>query len=349
MSQSASLSAPRNGRTEPYLRLAELLMGRRIALALHISVKHGLADLLGDEAKTAEELSGPAGIPADSLRRLLRALSYTGVFAERGDGSFTNSPVSHYLRADAEPSLREMTLILNDDAVLRGWDQLERVLETGDPAFQAVNGQTFFQHLASDAKRSETMAKFMKGIYGPEGPRIAAGFPFGRFGKLIDVGAGPGHILADILRAHAGLEGAVFDLPKTADVARQFLAGQGLASRTQVFAGDFREAVAPGYDAYFIKSTLHDWDDESSVQILSNIRKAMPAHGRVLITEIVLEPGKPIGHPHRFIDLEMMVSFGGKERTAADFRRLLEGAGMQFERLHAIEGSFFSIVEGKKN
>jgi len=48
MSQSASVSHQRNGRTEPYLRLAELLMGRRIALALHLSVKHSLADLIGD-------------------------------------------------------------------------------------------------------------------------------------------------------------------------------------------------------------------------------------------------------------------------------------------------------------
>jgi multifunctional cyclase/dehydratase/O-methyltransferase len=317
-------------------------------MALHLSVRHGLADLLGDAAKSVDDLSACTGLPAESLRRLLRALSYTGVFAERPDGLFSNNPVSDCLRADADPSLREMTLILNDEAVLRGWDQLERVLETGKPAFEAVNGTTFFQHVSADPKRSENMARFMKGIYGPEGPKIAAGFPFGRFAKLIDVGAGPGHILADILRAHRGVEGAVFELPATANVARQFLAGQGLADRVQVFAGDFREAVTPGYDAYFIKSTLHDWDDTASVRILSKIREAMPAHGRVLVTEIILEPGKPVGHPHRFIDLEMMVTFGGKERTADDFRRLLEGAGLRFEGLHGIAGSFFSIVEGSK-
>jgi len=346
MSQSAATPAVPSGRTEPYLRLAELLMGRRIALALHLTVKHGIADLIAGDAKTAEELSQSTGLPADSLRRLLRALSYTGVFEEKPDGAFTNSPVSHYLRSDADPSLREMTLVLNDEAVLRGWDQLEQVLQTGDQAFPAVNGQTFFQYLAADAQRSANMARFMKGIYGPEGPRIAAGFPFGRFARVIDIGAGQGHILADILRAHPQIEGAAFDLPRTADVARQAL--QNLAHRAQVISGDFFEAVPPGYDAYFIKSTLHDWDDQQSIRILSNIRQAMPAHGRVLIAEIVLEPGKQIGHPHRFIDLEMMVSLGGKERTAADFRRLLEGAGLRFERLHTIDGSFFSIVEGSR-
>jgi O-methyltransferase domain len=332
----------------PYMRLAELLIGARIALTLRVVAERGIADMLGDGAKSAEELSSQAGIPAPSLRRLLRALSYVGVFQEDNDGRFTNSDVSAYLCSGSDPSLREMSLILNDDAMLRGWQHLEQVLETGNPAFAAVNGKTFFEHIASDPKRSETMARFMKGIYGPEGPRIAAGFPFGRFKRLIDVGGGAGHILADILYAHPEVEGAVFDLPRTAEVARRFLGEQGLGHRSEVFAGDFLEAVTPGYDAYFIKSTLHDWDDDKSVQILTNCQNAMLAHGRVLVTEIVLEPGKPIGHPHRFIDMEMMVSFGGKERTADEFGTLMHRAGLRLEQVHPIEESFFSVLEGSK-
>jgi hypothetical protein len=188
----------------------------------------------------------------------------------------------------------------------------------------------------------------MRAIYGPEGPRIAVGFPFGRFRRIMDIGGGQGHILADILRAHPDIQGAVFDLPRTAAVARRFLTDQGLRDRCEVLAGNFLEAVTPGYDAYFIKSTLHDWDDEKSVQILRNIHNAMPAHGRVLVTEIVLEPGKPIGHPHRFVDLEMMVNFGGKERTAEEFGSLLYHAGLHLEQVHPIERSFFSVVEGSK-
>jgi C-methyltransferase len=337
-----------SGRPAPYMRLAELLIGSRIALALRVVAERGIADILADGAKSAEYLSSQVDIPAPTLRRLLRSLSYVGVFQEGHDGCFANTDVSAYLRSGAEPSLREMGLILNDDAVVRGWQDLKRVLETGNPAFPVVNGQTFFAYVASDQKRSETMARYMKGINGPEGPRIAGGFPFGRFGRLIDVGGGTGHILADILRAHAEVEGALFELPRTAALARQFLGEQGLTHRCEVFAGDFLEAVTPGYDAYFIKSTLHDWDDETSVQVLRNCRNAMPPQGRVLVTEIVLEPGKPIDHPHRFIDMEMMVSFGGKERTAKEFEALLDRASLRLERIHPIEGSFFSIVEGSR-
>jgi hypothetical protein len=47
----------------------------------------------------------------------------------------------------------------------------------------------------------------------------------------------------------------------------------------------------------------------------------MPKDARVLVAHILLEPGKPVRHPHRMIDLEMMVSFGGKERRAGDFEK----------------------------
>ena len=82
------------------------------------------------------------------------------------------------MRSDVTPSLREMILVLNDDAMLQGWRQLPAVLQSGEPSFPVVNGTSFFQYLASDPTRSQNMGKFMTGIYGPEGPKIAAGFPF---------------------------------------------------------------------------------------------------------------------------------------------------------------------------
>jgi len=330
-----------------YLRLVELLSGSHISLALRTAAERNFADLLADGPKTAEQLSAATGLPASNLGRLLRGLAGLGVFEESADGRFSNTEISDYMRSDASPSLRAMILILNDDAMLKSWQQLSSVMESGAPAFPAVNGMPFFQYIAADPKRSELMSKFMAGIYGPEGAKIAEGFPFGRFRSLIDIGGAQGHVLAEILQRHPGIRGALFDLPRTADVARQFLSSKGLAS-CEVLAGDFMESVPPGFDAYFIKSVLHDWDDETCVRILRHCREAMPAHGRVLVAEIVVEPGKPVGHPYRLIDLEMMVTLGGKERTGDEFARLLDGAGLKLEQVVPIENSFFSVVEASR-
>ena len=100
-----------------------------------------------------------------------------------------------------------------------------------------------------------------------------------------------------------------------------------------------------GYDAYLIKSVLHDWDDEHAVQILRQCRAAMPSHGRVVVIEIVVTPGKPMGHPHPMIDLEMLVTYGGQERTAPEFATLFTRAGLALAQVLPITDSFFSVVE----
>jgi hypothetical protein len=45
------------------------------------------------------------------------------------------------------------------------------------------------------------------------------------------------------------------------------------------------------------------------------------------------------------IDLEMMVTFGGKERTAQEFATVLRRAGLTLEQVTPIHGSFSSVVE----
>jgi hypothetical protein len=328
-----------------YERLVELIIGSKIASALHVVVDKRLADVLARGPQTAEALADEVQIPAASLRRFLRALAQIGLFAEVADGVFANTEVSEHLRSDVPYSLRNMVTVLDDEPVVQGWRRLSCVLASGKPAFDAVNGMGFFDWIRADAGRSAEMASFMGGIYGPQGPKIAEGYPFGSFSTLIDIGGGNGHVLAAILAKHPQLRGALFDLPPTANVAKQFLAERGLATRCEIFGGDFFDKVPDGYDAYMLKSCLHDWHDVKAIEILRRCGKAMPDHGRVLIVEIVLAPGRAIGHPHKLIDLEMMVTLGGKERSEQEFAALLTQAGMKLVSVTPISGSFFSVVE----
>ena len=332
-------------RGQGYERLVELIIGAKIAAALHVVVDKRFADLLAQGPQTADALAQAAQVPVDTPRRFLRALAQVGLFAEVEEGVFANTGVSEHLRSDVPYSLRNMVTVLDDEAVARGWQHLPNVLASGQPAFDAVNGMGFFDWIKADPGRSAAMASFMGGIYGLQGPKIAAGYPFGRFTTLIDVGGGNGHVLAAILAHYPELRGALFDLPATADVARRFLAERGLTARSEVFDGDFFDSVPRGYDAYMVKSCLHDWQNTKAVEILRRCREAMPDHGRVLIVEIVLAPGRPIGHPHRLIDLEMMVTLGGKERSEQEFAALLTEAGLRSTTVTPIVGSFFSVVE----
>ena len=90
---------------------------------------------------------------------------------------------------------------------------------------------------------------------------------------------------------------------------------------------------------------LHDWDGDKAAQLLRHCRDAMSGHGRVLVIQMVVSPRQPMEYPHPIIALEMLMTFGGKERTEREFATLLRSAGLTLEQVTPIRGSFFSVVE----
>ena len=60
----------------------QLMTGYRVSQALYVAAKLGIADLLADGPRNAEDLARSAGAHPPSLHRLLRALASVGVLAE---------------------------------------------------------------------------------------------------------------------------------------------------------------------------------------------------------------------------------------------------------------------------
>jgi O-methyltransferase domain len=331
--------------SQHFQRLVDLVIGAKIAIALRAMAEYKIADKLAAGPKAVEVLAQETALNEDVLRRVLRALAQYGVFRETADGRFENSDLSQYMRSDAEPSLRETILVLNHNVSLRAWLELEQSLKDGKSHFVDVNGAPLFELCERDKSLNENFAKSMINLYGPEAAKIASGYPFGQFRTLIDVGGGQGHILAAILLAHKDTRGTVFDIEPTAALARNFLLDRGLADRCDAVSGSFFVEVPSGYDAYILKSILHDWDDAKATKILKTCRQAIPQQGRLLIIEEVVVPRQTVGSPHRFVDLEMLVHFGGKERTESEYDKLMRSAGFSLERVVPIKDSFFSVIE----
>ncbi|HET8851849.1 MAG TPA: methyltransferase [Ktedonobacteraceae bacterium] len=80
-----------------------------------------------------------------------------------------------------------------------------------------------------------------------------------------------------------------------------------------------------------LSAVISDWDDDKSVQILTNCRRAIAPGGRLLLIERRLVPEEPAS-PMAFLDLMMLVVGGGTGRSEVEYRRLLAEAG--FELIH---------------
>jgi len=96
-----------------------------------------------------------------------------------------------------------------------------------------------------------------------------------------------------------------------------------------------------------MKHIVHDWDDDSATRILQACHRALDAQGKVLIVDPVLPPSNA-PHYGKLLDLEMLVlTPRGRERTKAEFAKLLRGAGFRLSRVIPTEGPL-SIVEAVK-
>jgi len=61
----------------------------------------------------------------------------------------------------------------------------------------------------------------------------------------------------------------------------------------------------------------------------------MKPNARLFIIDDVLPEGNE-PHPGKWIDLQMMVVLGGRERTEADWRSLLSANGLTLSKVHSL-------------
>ena len=130
-----------------------------------------------------------------------------------------------------------------------------------------------------------------------------------------------------MMRANPSLRGGVFDLPHVVPSAQQAAHKDGLQDRFTATGGDFFVSV-PAADLYVLKYILHDWDDDSCIQILKNCRASLQSGGRIIVVDyLVGELGAPGLAP--MMDLNMLVATGGRERDITEFDALFESAGLR--------------------
>ena len=287
---------------------------------------------MADGPQPATDLAARIGAHAPSLARLLRALTTLGVFAEVAPEVFGPTPRSHLLRADVPGSRRAALLLAGADLYVR-FGHLLHTIQTGETTTRHVYGMDAW---AWRAQHPEMNAIFNDVMVEQTTARVAAlvaAYDFSPFGTVVDVGGGRGALLAGILRANPGVRGVLFDLPHVVAGADAAFAAAGVADRASVAPGSFFEGVPAGGDAYILSVILHDWDDERATAILATCRRAMAGRGALLLFERVLPVGADRPWEPYFSDLNMLQGLGGRERTEAEWRALLAGAGFTLTRV----------------
>lgn len=302
--------------SEIAISLRHKLMGYIVSQSIVAVTELGVPARLADGPLDVRKLAADVGADADSLGRFLRALAGEGLFTEVEPGVYALTDMGQLLRDDVPGSLRSFATLMTAEAY-EAWSMPEFSLRTGKAAFDERLGKPMFAWLAD---HPEAAAKFNDGQAGLVTRRMAPLFELDWTGTrtVVDVGGGNGTLLTELLRRNPHLEGVLFDLPEVVGDAPG-------NDRIRRVGGDFLAGVPGGADTYVLAQILHDWNDEQAATILRRCREALPAGGRLLIVEQILEDNdRP--DPAKLLDLHMLVLLGGRERTLPEWRALLAAA-----------------------
>ncbi|EMC97863.1 hypothetical protein BAUCODRAFT_137695 [Baudoinia panamericana UAMH 10762] len=164
----------------------------------------------------------------------------------------------------------------------------------------------------------------------------------------VDVGGGLGrdmrHLAEAIRDSHSNAKIIVQDQASVIDVSMH--QANPLPSNIELAVHDFfREQPVKGARAYLMHSICHDWPDSTAREILVQLAKAGKAgYSKVLLVDGVV-PEKGASPRTAQMDINMMLLFAANERTEKQWRALVEGAGLKFERIWSIEGAIHVVVE----
>ncbi|HEX8139653.1 MAG TPA: methyltransferase [Pyrinomonadaceae bacterium] len=327
--------------------LTQMAFGALMSQALYVAAKLGVADLLADGARSVAELAAATRTHERALYRVLRSLASAGVFEETEPKRFALSPLAEPLRSAAPNSVRNGVIFMGEEWHWKVWGDMLYSVRTGKPAWGHVHGEAeVFDYFTKNPEHAEIFNSAMTDMSVATAPAVVEAYDFSGIETLADIAGGHGYLLAQVLKAHPKMKGVLFDMSSVIAGAGALLEREGVGNRVEKISGDFFASVPAGADAYIMKHIIHDWDDERARRILRNIREVMPDNGKVLIVETVVPEGNE-PHYSKLLDLEMLASPGGVERTEAEYAELLEAAGLRLSRVIQT-ASPFSIVEAVK-
>jgi len=311
-----------------------MVRGAWITMVLRAACVLGVFDELG-EPRTAVNVAQRIGADGDVVARYLRILLDLDLVTA-ADDRYQVTEVGATFRSDHPSRVRDLVLMQSDLTTVAAWHDLDQALRTGGGVYERLHGATHWEHLgahpdlqlifnAAMARRGSVQARTLLESVDLDGVSL-----------LVDVGGGRGAMVAELLEARPGLTAVVADRPAVADEATAFLASRGLEDRGHGVACDFFSSVPSGGDVYTMAHVLHDWTDDECVRILRTLRDATGTGARLMVLERLLDaPGRdPLQQRDlHLMDLHMLVLFGARERTKAEYDDLFVAAGFEVPRL----------------
>ncbi|KAI8812905.1 O-methyltransferase-domain-containing protein [Cladochytrium replicatum] len=377
MSATPRSTAPMPAPVEPIL---DLLNGFRKSKVLFTAVRLGLFDAIhtrgpcspSDVAALITPPTTLRNIPVsiDGVSRLMQACSSLGLLSLTHHGSppspkFALTSLAESYLLPSSPLNLTGYIIHSDQVLFPLWTHLDSSVLSGSAAWADAfpNAGSTDDVFGLLYPTEPDRLRFMMGMHGLA--CVAAGsilttiqkagidtVVFGENARIVDLGGATGAMVRAFCERYRSLNvtATVADLPAVISDARKNFgldsvdAEKGIAI-VKGLECDFvrdREKI-PRCEVVVLSRILHDWGDDTCVKILEGAFGCLESGGHVLICEMVVDEHRCGPVDAMLQDLNMLVQTKGRERTAGEYKSLLERVG--FTHVKALKtGGYLDVV-----
>ncbi|KAJ5115983.1 hypothetical protein N7456_000331 [Penicillium angulare] len=343
--------------------ILKLFLSPTQAMAVKVAHDLGLFSLLTESNAvfSLEELAARSGANPLLLERIMRILAAMDFAKEYGPGKYYRSLLSEEMTDDKSGGIIDTLFVDLSPAVLKTPEFLQKTnYQVPEDRFAGPMQHTYntklttFEWLASDVAVHERFHAFVEHVrdnrpfwvdWYPAQKTILDGYSGEANDALIvDIGAGSGRDMLAFKKKFPDVTGRVIieDLPSVFDDVHYHDLGL-----EKIGYDVFSPQPIKGARAYFFKFLLHEFSDQSCIEILKNVIGAMEkGHSKILIEEYIL-PEENAGLFHSMVDLILMVFAPGTLRTKSRWTEILTSVGLTINTVFHPDGDGPSIIEAE--
>lgn len=251
------------------------------------------------------------------------------------------APTGRFFVRSGQGSLAPILELNCSPTIMKSWCHLKEAVLEGGVAFVKAHGMPIFQYAKIKPEVNNLFNEAMSGMTNVSMKKLIDVYEgFEGVKVLVDVAGGIGALLNVIIKKYPKVKGINFDLPQVISHGPSY---EGI----QHVGGNMFERV-PNGDAVLLRGTIHDWDDESCVNILKKCYEALEEGGKIIIIDSVLPLTAETSDACKYaaqLDMIMMATHGGgKERTEEELRAISKAAGFtRFEIVCSVNAN--SVIE----
>jgi hypothetical protein len=319
----------------------EMVRGFQPACVVTAAADLDLFTVLAKAPATAGQLAQRIKADPRATAVLLDALAALELLVKRGDLYEVPADIAELLAGDSPTNV--LAGVRHQANCLRRWDQLARVVQTGQPARREPS-------IRGEAGDCESFIGAMNSFSGPIASRVVERLLPLRFQRLLDIGGASGTWTIAFLRAVPEATAVLFDLPQVMPLARQRLAQAGLADRVTPVPGDFYTDPLPGgADFAWLSAIAHQNSRAQNRVLYGKISSALVPGGTLAIRDIVMEASKTRPVAGALFAVNMLVGTeGGGTFTFDEFREDLTAAGFTDVQLVYQGDGMDSLIRARK-